>query len=487
MKKWISILLIVFIFGTFSISASASEPYSNYTYDINGKSKGEPQAYLPTEAISGEAIGAGAFSNPKDIYVSEDRKIYVADTGNNRIVIFNPKNELLHIIKEFNNKGNVDGFNNPQGVFVAPNGDLYVADTGNERVVVFNTDMSFKKEIGRPESKLIDSSFAFSPIKVAVDSANRVYIASKNVTQGVVELDENGEFIGFMGAVPTKIDFITSLWRLVATQEQKDKMLLTVPTEYSSIDMDNEGFVYGVVSAIDSKKFDPTMFIRRLNPMGSDVLKRNGFSTPMGDVEYYFDTQTEEYETSLLNDVASRNYGIYSVLDTRKGRIFTYNRNGDLLYVFGAIGDSLGQFGVPEAIDTMDRKYYVIDSKYNHIVVFEPTTYGDLITDAVEKFALRDYEGSNEAWLEALKYTSKSDLAFSGIGKAQNNEEDYANAMLHLESANDRINYSAAFEKYRNQIIDKYFTIGVILIGVLVIGIFALRIYKKRKGVKKHD
>ncbi len=487
MKKLISILLIVFLIGTFSISASASEPYSNYTYDINGESKGEPQAYLPTETISGETIGADSFSNPKDIYISNDRKIYIADTGNNRIVIFNENKELVHIINEFDNNGNVDGFNNPQGVFVAPNGDLYVADTGNERVVAFNTDMSFKKEIGRPESNLIDSSFAFSPIKIAVDSANRLYIASKNVTQGVVELDENGEFIGFMGAVPTKIDFITALWRLVATQEQKDRMLLTVPTEYSSIDIDGEEFIYGVVSAVDSENFDANMFIRRLNPMGSDVLKRNGFNAPMGDVEYYFDTETKENETSLLNDVAAREYGIYSVLDTRKGRIFTYNRNGDLLYVFGAIGDSLGQFGVPEAIDTLDRKYFVIDSKYNHIVVFEPTTYGDLITDAVEKYALRDYEGSNAAWLEALKYTSKSDLAFSGIGKALNNEEDYEEAMMHLEYANDRTNYSAAFEKYRNQIIDKYFTAGVIVLLVLVVGIFIFKNYKKRKGVKKHD
>lgn len=487
MKKFISILLIIFLMGSFSIYASAFEPYNNYTYDINGESKGEPQAYLPVEAISGTKIGAGEFNAPKDIFISDSREIYVADTGNNRIVVFNEKYELLHIIKNFDNNGETDGFNDPQGVFVAPNGYLYVADTGNARVVVFNEEMAFVKTVGRPESKLIDQSFEFLPIKVAVDEANRLYIVSKNITQGIVELDENENFIGFMGAVPTKIDFLTAIWRLIATEEQKDRMLLTIPTEYSSIDMDESGFVYGVVSAIDSKEFDASMFIRRLNPMGSDVLKRNGFSAPMGDVEYYYNIETKGNEISLLNDVASRKHGIYSVLDSRKGRIFTYNRNGDLLFVFGAIGTALGQFGVPEALDTLDRDYYVIDSKYNHIVLFEATTYGNLITDGVEKFALRDYDGSNEAWLEALKYTSKSDLAFSGIGKALNNEEKYAEAMKHLKYANDRVNYSASFEKYRNQVIDKFFTAGVIAVVILVLSAYVFKLYKKKKGGKKYD
>ena len=174
-------------------------------------------------------------------------------------------------------------------------------------------------------------------------------------------------------------------------------------------------------------------------------------------------------------------------MDSRKGRIFTYNRNGDLLFVFGAIGTALGQFGVPEALDTLDRDYYVIDSKYNHIVLFEATTYGNLITDGVEKFALRDYDGSNEAWLEALKYTSKSDLAFSGIGKALNNEEKYAEAMKHLKYANDRVNYSASFEKYRNQVIDKFFTAGVIAVVILVLSAYVFKLYKKKKGGKKYD
>ena len=174
MKKLIGLIFVFLLMGTISISVSAFEPYSNYTYDINGKSKGEPQAYLPVKVISGESIGAGSFNNPKDICISADRMIYVADTRNNRIVILNDGFELDCIIKDFDNKGTTDTFNSPQGVFVAPNGYLYVADTGNERVVVFDTAFEFYKEIGRPESKLIDSSFAFSPIKIAVDTANRL-------------------------------------------------------------------------------------------------------------------------------------------------------------------------------------------------------------------------------------------------------------------------------------------------------------------------
>ena len=40
--------------------------------------------------------------------------------------------------------------------------------------------------------------------------------------------------------------------------------------------------------------------------------------------------------------VVVRNQGIYSILDSVRGRIFTYDHEGNLLYIFGGLGSQEG-------------------------------------------------------------------------------------------------------------------------------------------------
>lgn len=160
----------------------------------------------------------------------------------------------------------------------------------------------------------------------------------------MIELDHEGNFVGFFGAVKTQPDLWKILWRFFATEEQKKRTPLVIPTEYSSNDIDDKGFVYGTVGIIDPKDFSDTMFIHRLNPIGDDILRRYGSVAPMGDAEYTIDKETNLFLPSMLTDICVQDSGIYTVLDRRLGRVFTYDFNGQLLYVFGALGHSLGQF-----------------------------------------------------------------------------------------------------------------------------------------------
>ena len=64
---------------------------------------------------------------------------------------------------------------------------------------------------------------------------------------------------------------------------------------------------------------------------------------------------------SRIIDVVVREKGIYSVIDSTRGRIFTYDHEGNLLYIFGGIGSQEGTFDTPTAIDTIGDEIIVLD------------------------------------------------------------------------------------------------------------------------------
>ena len=57
-----------------------------------------------------------------------------------------------------------------------------------------------------------------------------------------------GEFLGFFGSVPVNPSLTERLWRMISTKEQRARMLLFIPTEYSGMDIDEAGFIYTTVA-----------------------------------------------------------------------------------------------------------------------------------------------------------------------------------------------------------------------------------------------
>lgn len=83
----------------------------------------------------------GAFKNPQDLCVAQDGTVYLADSGNNRIVLLSSDmTKVVRVITGFENHGVADTFQTPTGVAVANDDTLYIADSLNRRVVVLNPD-----------------------------------------------------------------------------------------------------------------------------------------------------------------------------------------------------------------------------------------------------------------------------------------------------------------------------------------------------------
>ena len=58
-------------------------------------------------------------------------------------------------------------------------------------------------------------------------------------------------------------------------------------------------------------------------------------------------------------------------------RVFTYDRNGNLLMIFGGKSDQKGASVDAVALDTVNEQVLVLDRELGRITVYEPTEYAD--------------------------------------------------------------------------------------------------------------
>jgi DNA-binding beta-propeller fold protein YncE len=475
MKNWrkFAALLLSASFLLLSVgeTASAAElPYDTYIYSYWEDIELTPAAYVPTGRVSGQSLGTTDFGEPQDLCVSDDGLIYIADTKNNRIVVTdNAMTKTVRIIDSFMRDGSEDGFNAPYGVCVSENNELYVADSNNKRIVVLTPEGEFVKIIDNPQSEILEEGFDFVPLKVTVDYADRVYVIAKNAFEGILVFESNGDFTGYFGTIDVKISLWEKFWRRLASKEERAKQQLYIPTEFTGIDIDSDGFVYA--SNIDS---DGVQGVRRLNPRGEDVIQKGQNENLGGDL--IVGTHGTYSGPSEFTDVVYRGKGIYSLLDRKRGRIFTYDKEGNLLYIFGGLGTQEGTFNTPVAIEAVDDQIIVLDAYNGTILKFGETKYGELINDAVGLRYDGDETQAIEKWQGVLKLNENNELANSGIGKAYLTAGDNKTAMKYLKIAKNRKYYSIAWKRYRNEILTQ--SLGGIMTVVIVI-ILLVVIYKK--------
>ncbi len=482
-----------------TVSAYNNIPYSTYAYNYDGQPVQSPHAYTPSKVFKGSDLGITDFTAPADMCIDNDDNIYIADTENARVVVLSNDFATARSISNFTYKEKEYSLTRPTGLYVTDDGELYVADSTGINIYVFSKELECIKIIERPQSDLLPEDFSYIPVKLSVDKAGRVYIISEGNTYGVVALDNKGEFSTFIGAQKVGVSVIDKLWRKFMTAEQKKRTLSYVPTNYNNINIDEKGFLYvtatysninAVVQAIQSRSTDNRYaMIKKLNSSGEDVLLRNGAFPPCGDVEIALSTDGNTTNTDILygpssvTDVAVGSDGVYSLADQKRGKIFTYDNNGNLLYAFGGTGYQEGLFRQLVAIDyDSSNRIIALDGNAGSITVFSPTGYGELVQKAITLTSKRKYEESVEVYEKLLLENTNFDLANIGIGTAKMRQGEYEEAMYYYKLANDVDNYSEAYSEYRREKLSDY--ILIIPIAVVVI---CLAISYFFKFIKKYN
>ena len=442
-----------------------------------------PAPYVPAYWIDSESLGI-TLKNPQDVTTDVAGNLYITDSGNNRIVCTDSQFNVQRVIDRFSMNGSEQTFNNPNGCFVSAQGWMYIADTDNGRIVVLDSAGNLVRVIGRPVSDILDKSFKFNPQKLAVDSTGRIYVVAKGVYEGLMVFYENGVFSGFIGSNPVQASVFDVLWKSFLTQQQKKKVEQYIPIEYTNLFLDDSSFIYCV--SLSTKDNTP---IRRLNMSGQDILIRDSLSgTPVsGDVP--LDYSVSITGASQFVDICADENGLYYALDAKRGRIFSYDSEGNLLYDFGGINTcQYGTFLKPAAIFMAGDNIGVLDRDLGAIVVFRPTDYVRAIQKGLNAYKLGDYQQSIQDWKEVLKINGNLELAYSKIGMALYRQEKYKESMSYFEKGLDKEHYSKAFNQYRKIYLRTHlggFITGAVTLLLLSAVLYHLFRKRRKRGKSK--
>jgi len=435
-------IMVISMVGT--MAASAETPYVTYTIDGYGNIRQTQTAYLAHSTIT--KFGELTLAGPSDIVVTEDGLIYVADSGNARVVVGTLDGDLVGTIGE-------GTLVNPRGIFVTKEKHLYVADRDAETVFVFDENGEVIKTYTKPDNPLYGNNVSFLPIKIVVNDAGIMFIVCESNTNGIVEISptEGGTFLGYFGTNYASTNLTTIIYRAILTDAQRAKMVSNIPSTPTNLAIDSKGLIYTVTRGDQNKT------LKRLNIAGTNMI----------DVEEgtYADTPTAV--------VAGYHDNVY-VAD-QQGYIYEYNNEGEMLFVFGGPDDGTQRVGLSSmvsgiAIDTSDR-IYVLDSDKCRIQVYAPTEFTNLLHEALHLYSKGRYTESKEPLTKILEMNSMFDYANKAMGRAYFQEENYEQALRYARLAKDWDGYSDAYWEIRNVWLKDniMLAIGALLLLYLVI------------------
>jgi hypothetical protein len=247
-----------------------STPSDDDELTVFGLNSGRCEIIYNTPLVNVEIYGEcgsgpGQFMNPLGVTANERGHVFVADTGNHRIVHLVYDDGRLEHVGSFGTEGAGEhGLSRPSQVALGESGTLYVADTGNDRVVMASGDGERLGEVtGDP-----DQGIAFDgPTALAVVEAEDPWIARRQDFIAVV--DRGGE----------RLVKISRDGRLLGAVEAQE--LPVASARFDGLAIDYYGSIYATDRAGGRiHKFDPGL--RYVTSVGSPGTGHMELDEPRG-------------------------------------------------------------------------------------------------------------------------------------------------------------------------------------------------------------
>lgn len=484
MKKILKFMLIVII-SVIPIVAFANNSDESYIYQriLRGGYTLYPSLdnYQVKQIITGDELGVGKFLNPKAMFSFED-KLYILDSGNNRVIALNEDLEVIRVIDEFTNLEGSQTLNDASGISVTAD-YIYIADTMNQRILKMTHDGDVIMQYARPDSELLADKLEFLPQQVVVDNVGNIYTNARGILEGLVTYNDAGNFLGLFAG--DKIDNLASIadlifWKNFLTEEQQSRMKSVVPMEYRNITIDEQGSIF----TVNSGATDTINLVRKYNYKGTNLLEHVEGIAIKGYGNLNFTTVSEWLAYPAFIDISVDENGLMFVLDNTTGQVFVYDQMGNMITVFGGYGSTAGNFKTPMAISTMNSDVFIADANTGSITQFSLTEYGSLVNDAMYLYNDGRYLEAKPFFEQIVSLNPSFLFAYTGIGKALLTEGKYEESLAYFELSYNQEYYSEAYEVYRKNYIRENFAVIAIISILVIIGIFVLLRLKKQKKLK---
>ncbi len=451
MKRWIYTLIFVslgMMFPQRTVIPSLADnglPYQTYTYATSRQQLIQTQdAYLPLSLT--QTLGAFTLSSPQDVYVDQNDIIFVADKGTKSVIRYNLQtDEAIEI-----GQGILDI---PTGIHVDDDGRLYVADFGNKQAYQFQmVDDAY--ELVVTYEKPLNSPFfgeddPFDPTKLVTDRGGNVYVLLAGNVNGLAQFKNDGEFFGYFGGNRIPATFENTVRSLIFDEATRREFFQIIPKPVYNLSVDQSGLILTSTKEEDG------------------YLKLNIANVVFNQSVWGFDT---------VEDIAVGPYNTIYTL-TSEGYIVEYDPNGSVLFLFSG-PDDIGQKGLFKqakgiAVDSRNN-LYAVDEATSSLQIFIPTTFADLVHNAINLYFEGRYGESLIPWQDVLKMNRLFDLANQGLGDAYFALQDYESALTYYRLARDTRGYSNAYWEVRNQFLLENGNAFVIFLMV-IIGIYMLK------------
>jgi len=423
MKKVLCLILssltVLAFLPTFSVSADTAfwrdhYPYSTYTVDYEGNLTFTQTAYVPLGTIH----DSGLLSNPQDLFV-RDGKIYVADTGNSRIAVFDYQGTLQAQI-------GTGILQDPTGVYVTPEGRIYVADKGTALVYRFDADGTLLRTFGRPVEPLFGTQSLYVPIKVVVGAGDNIYVVGDGSTSGVIQLHYDGTFLGYFGV---NLSAKSLLQKIAEVFVNPDEYAASTPPSPTNIAINEQSLVYTSTPNTDAA-------LKKLDVNGNNILT----------------TQNYNSENDVVDLSVNALGYLYAVYDD--GLVVEYDPAGNLLFAFdvqSAAASVVGQIKNPTAIAVDEAgRLFLLDGTAGSVVAYAPTDFAELVHLAIGHYHRGEYRESTDLFTSILAQNANFALAHAALGKAYYQAGDYTAALTEFRLANDPAGYSETYWKIRD-------------------------------------
>ena len=455
--KKLTIVFFVCMFCLLAISGSVTEsdaaatngiPYTTYTKGVNGLSPTQT-AYVPVGVIANDF----QLNASSDVFFY-DGNLYIADSGNKRIIQSTIKGEIIQEYKS-------EEFVNPTGIFVTEEG-LYVADKGAKTVFKLSHDFNpdgtsiILLRVKKPEKSPTFGKQDFVPTKVAVKPNRNIYVIGEGSNNGVIEFNYEGEFLGYLGINSVELSFRAILYGIFVKNAESASSKPASPTNVA----------LGLKGSILSTNANVAETFKRLNITGINTLQASTM-----------------YPTVALADIIMNDEGyIYMVGET--GEVYEYDSKGNLLFQFNtydfAKTQVLGLTARPSGICIDNNgSIYILDQSNKNIQIYQKTVFVDLVHEAVSLYNEGRYEESKPLWEEIARQNTSFSLAHTALGSALTKEGKYEEALAEFKIAKDYAGYSNAYWEIRNAAIQGNLPLwlGLAAAAIVILVVFS-KVYK---------